>query len=401
MGATEENHNVCKKCPIEKACQYPFEKGFHTDPKRSLWYFQDMLGFLLSNVLEYKVTGGALVVGGTWGKQGVRKESGVAQRIAEHLGADLINGGPVGMLPLIDTVRYGLVVWMPNVSNEEEKFYPKKRIGGVLVCSKVMREGVTHADAAKRIFAMKGNAVIEITPKEHTVDGKFDFRFADALSNTMHSGPSLDTLAFEIAHFTKWSNQQKRVRSVSLPLKPEIKRGHFTPLLNLVKMLSEKVEVGLGQRYFGNVSTRCVKLFPSRLTDGDWTGAWVSRRNIDKRFIEPTDMVWVTQPGPDEDIFYYGGDSRKPSVDAAIQLTLYRENPKLRFMVHGHASIADSPETSVYYPCGDLREVEEVSELLKKGHRIINLRNHGFLIAAEDLEELEKLVKGVEIINRL
>ena len=51
---------------------------------------------------------------------------------------------------------------MPNIDNEEEKQYPIKKKGSVLICSKVMREGYKPIDAISRIFKMQGNAVIAI-----------------------------------------------------------------------------------------------------------------------------------------------------------------------------------------------------------------------------------------------
>ncbi len=57
---------------------------------------------------------------------------------------------------------FDLTIWMPNISNEEPKDYPKKDKGSVLICSKVMRNGYTHIDSVSRIFKMHGHAVIEI-----------------------------------------------------------------------------------------------------------------------------------------------------------------------------------------------------------------------------------------------
>jgi len=86
----------------------------------------------------------------------------------------------------------------------------------------------------------------------------------------------------------------------------------------------------------------------------------------------------------------YFGD-RKPSVDAPVQLELYRDFPDINFMIHGHAYIrGDVPFTDKYYPCGDLREVDEVRKQLNFGHSRINLKSHGFLLVGNCVEDFRR-----------
>lgn len=389
VGSTEAEPR-CDECYIPVSCQAPFREGFRDDPQRSAEYFEHMLTFLR------RCGPGTVVVGGNWGE--FRRPSKIAQGIADEFGADLFNGGPADALQYLDVSDYGLIFWLPNVPNEEPKHYPHKGLGATMVVSKVMREGITQADAAKRIFAMGGNAVVEIYPVDRVVGDRMVFRLADALNHQWYRGNDVSGLAVAARKLHKWSRHQIRVRTfpalVGAPSVPEM-----AELLQLVQKLSRQVENQLGQRYFGNVSTRCVKLFPSaRLAGSLAVQAWVSPRNVDKRFIEPNDMVAVQQERSGKAVEYEG--SRKPSVDAAVQLELYRHHPTLRFMIHGHAYIAEAPYTEHYYPCGDLRELLEVSELLSKGHRCINLKSHGFLIAAAGMEELRDLATA-KFINRL
>ncbi len=60
-------------------------------------------------------------------------------------------------------------------------------------------------------------------------------------------------------------------------------------------------------------------------------------------------------------------------------------------MIHGHAYIKHcKANTQEYFPCGDLREVDEVLGFLNKGATRINLCNHGFLLVGRTVSEFQK-----------
>ena len=70
---------------------------------------------------------------------------------------------------------------------------------------------------------------------------------------------------------------------------------------------------------------------------------------------------------------------------------------KINYMIHGHAFFKDETikTTTEYFPCGDLREINEITNAV--GSRnvewfLLNLKNHGFIIATNTLENMEKLV---------
>ena len=65
-------------------------------------------------------------------------------------------------------------------------------------------------------------------------------------------------------------------------------------------------------------------------------------------------------------------------------------------MIHGHMFIKGVPTTKNYFPCGDLREVFEIESLFKQGHTTINLKNHGFLIASNNLHEMDMIVNSIQ-----
>jgi len=387
MESTLENPK-CDNCYIKVACKYPFDAGFREDQEKGEKYFRGMLEFMMSDCLRLE----SVVVGGVWDNNGGRP-SKIAEKIASYLKADLINGGNIEDLKRrVNISKYKIIIWMVNISNDEGKDYPKKNQGSVLVVSKVMRDGYTSADAAKRIFAMHGNAVIEIRKNE---SGRIFFRLVDALSNEWASTDDIEVLCRSIKDLSEWTSNSIRISTTreDEPV-PEIP-GDMDKLINIVKLIADKVEVEVGGRYFGNLSTRCMKMFPSA---SEKTLTFVSPRNIDKRRIEAEDMVFAWK---DNDGIKYAGD-RKPSVDTAIQVLLYRKFSHLKFMVHGHAYVSNCPTTDIYFPCGDLREVEEISPFINKHQEgIVNLKNHGFLIFASTIEKMEQLAREATFINRL
>jgi hypothetical protein len=306
------------------------------------------------------------------------KRSGVIDKIGEQFaGADVctvVNGGE-----LPDISGFDLVLWMPDVSNDEEKQYPVKDRGTVLICSKVMREGYTLMDAVTRIFKMHGNAVIAI----HKEPGKkFKFELVDALGHIWYIGYGIEELCHTISDLYHWTKGaiRKSVPKADSTVNGAISGINLEPFMELNRELALKSAAQCGNRFFGNFSTRCTKLFPSHRY-GELI--IMSPRNVDKRTLKPDDMVPIVDGA-------YIGD-RKPSVDAPVQLVIYNRMPKINFMIHGHAHAVGMPTTKDYYPCGDMREIPETVELLRDGHKAVNLRNHGFLLATETLEEMQEL----------
>lgn len=326
-----------------------------------------------------------LIVGGNFDSLD-KKESGVINKIYNEFSGPgqeitIINGGLLSDLP--KSVRgYDLVLWMPNIKNEIEKQYPEKDQGSVLICSKVMRPEYTRADSLARIFKLHGNAVIEISKRE----GYFEFILCDALGNEWgKKSCEIKGLVSEILKFYIFTKSAVRVNTKKID---EIPNQDLDCLIKLNKRLQAHITKSWGARFFGNLSTRCSKLFPSMRGEV----MLVSPRNIDKESIEPKDMVQYTSDDS------YIGD-RKPSVDSPIQIRLYQYFPNINFMIHGHAIIEKAPTTENYRLCGDVREVNEIVNAVGDKDTvgfILNLKNHGFLIAADYIETLENIVIGIE-----
>jgi hypothetical protein len=312
-----------------------------------------------------------------------RKLSIILHRI-HGIGITLYNGE----LPS-SVSDHDLVLWMPNIINSKPKNRPVKDSGSVMIISKVMRSNRTEADAVSRIFDFHANAVICIykdRPKQ------MRFKLIDALGNTWINTRDIHELTKGILSFYEWSKGQVRMSFVGAPASLAIGLDEIElpkEFMDINTYIADKVESSLGARYFGNFSTRCMKLFPSvRHAHGFFL---FSPRNADKKRLTSKDFVFVCPP-------HYLGQ-RKYSVDAPCQVQLYNQFPHINFMIHGHATISsphvDIKTTERYYPCGDLREVEEIAKILRTKAVAVNLRNHGFLLATSKIETMKALSKSL------
>lgn len=323
----------------------------------------------------------ALVVGGS-----TNKVSSIITKLAVLLEAEdgvefTLSCNKYNPADPVSIDGYDLVLWWPDIDNEEPKHYPVKDQGAVLICSKVMREETTRVDAVSRIFNMHGNAVVTISKNED----KFEFELIDALNNTWEKTTHLPTLSRMIMRLYEWTKASKR-RSLTQNAWPAglwgiIDKDEIGDFIQLNQELALKVAEGCGNRFFGNYSTRCTKLFPSTRRGKHYF--FFSPRNVDKRFVSAKDLVLC-------DNEYYYGD-RKPSVDTPVQLDLYKHFPNINWMIHGHAYIKGAKTTDFYCPCGDMREVKEIVDLVdKNGVTKLNLLNHGFLFMSKDLAGMRK-----------
>lgn len=322
-----------------------------------------------------------LIIGGNFGQ--ALRPSKIIDKIGIYMSKvssefEMLNGGEIENLP-----RYldsELILWMPNIENEEQKHYPIKKQGSVLICSKVMRDGYKDVDAVSRIFKMHGNAVIAIYKDKKP----FIFRLIDALGNEWYNGSSIEELSQCIVSFYNWTKQAIRINTIQDDSLTEEEHPFLEKLIEVNNMLADSVRKQCGERFFGNISTRCQQLFPSSSLS---FGIYVSPRNSNKEELTFKDMVYINSD------MHYKGD-RKPSVDSPCQIEIYKRHPELHYMIHGHAFIKEAPTTENYYLCGYVREADEVSSLIK-GNGVINLKNHGFLIYAKTIEDLEVIVSSL------
>lgn len=154
------------------------------------------------------------------------------------------------------------------------------------------------------------------------------------------------------------------------------------------------------QRFIGNASFRkipvwrCTKGMPS-FRHGDYI--FVSRRNIDKQFIELDNFVPVYLD--DDGTLYYSGDE-KPSVDTPVQVRLYKALPNINYMLHSHCYLKNTAFTENPIPCGAIEEVNEVLSFIDKtyGDRslnfyAVNLIGHGSIIMANSLDDFKNTIE--------
>lgn len=326
------------------------------------------------------------IVGGNFGIN--QKPSSVVNKISEILDTNnVLNGGSIKDLPT--ELSSDLILWMPNIINEEPKHYPNKKVGSVLICSKVMREGYRKIDAISRIFKLHGNAVIAIY--KDTIP--FTFELIDALGNVWYKGSDISELSESILKFYNFTKEAVRVQTKREDIDIHFDNEITNTLNGLIQTnikLQKHIETSCGNRFFGNISTRCQKLFPSLKINSKYM--FVSPRNSDKETLTSDDMVLYSSNNT------YSGKN-KPSVDSPTQIKLYELYPNINFMIHGHAMISDIGEvnTNNYRLCGDTREVNEILDVVDTDEEsfVINLKNHGFLIGANSLSLLDELVNKI------
>jgi len=324
----------------------------------------------------------SLVVGGNFGQD--KKESKIAGIIASSLYADILNGGDISDIP--KNLEHDLIVWIPNIQNYEDKQYPVKSQGSVLICSKVMRQETTKIEAISRIFKMQANAVICIYNKEQ----EYAFELVDALGNTWYLGVDIHSLCTRIIDLYNFIKSAVRINTRKSDLTSKvIVSSKLSNFIGINRDLAKRITNSCGSRFFGNISTRCKSLFPSMRHDF----FLFSPRNSNKESIMPEDMVQCYNKF---DSLFYIGDN-KPSIDAPIQMDIYRNKVKINYLIHGHAFIKGAVTTKNYYVCGDLREAKEVKSIIHDNpFGFMNLRNHGFLIFSRKILELQNLIDGLE-----
>lgn len=356
------------------------------------------------------------------------KDSGLVTKIAQEIALTapsvftFQNGGHYDDLQgLLDSAKdYDVVFWWPNVPNDLPKVRDVKETAPhVMLVSSKRNDGRKYGfdELVGRALASKSNLVFEFSRPE--IGAYFDIRVFDPLGSMWYEGQivadavkaALDRLAFlrsitrnsttmadtpkELVmawYFDRFKeDMEKSDKTVEIP--PEEK------FVDIVKAYAETFQELMPQvktdRMLGNASMRpmppqvgrCGKGIPSFRKDGY---IFVSRRNVDKRFLSLEDFVPAyIQDGK----IYYCGDS-KPSVDTPIQLRLYEAFPGMNYMIHSHCYIKGAQFTRTCVPCGAVEEVGEIVEAINGNYGpsdnryVLNLIGHGSIVIAKDLSGL-------------
>ena len=193
----------------------------------------------------------SIIVGGDFGDN--PRSSSIVNKLSELFNSETVNGGTIDDLTNVKLNGYDLILWLANVSNNEEKHYPRKDKGSVLICSKVIHDDVTDMDAVSRIFKMNANAVISIETKIKP----FRFKLIDALGNLWCDTVDLEELKNSILKLYDFTKSSIRL-SASKISNNTLDLVQYQPFVDLNRLVADKSE-SMGGRYFGNCSTRCEK----------------------------------------------------------------------------------------------------------------------------------------------
>jgi ribulose-5-phosphate 4-epimerase/fuculose-1-phosphate aldolase len=168
---------------------------------------------------------------------------------------------------------------------------------------------------------------------------------------------------------------------------PDINPEFLDLVRSSAEELTKHVNAINPNRFLGNASTRCSYGFPAVRGDVDRDRIFVTRRNIDKQYINAENFVEVTNN--EKQVEYWG--EHKPSVDTPIQVRLFNHYPRINYMIHGHSYLDGVSMTTNVIPCGAIEEVDDIIKLFpdtKVRDFACNLRGHGFIIAGSTVNRL-------------
>jgi hypothetical protein len=342
-----------------------------------------------------------LLVAGRFDDQGGRP-SGYAKKLGRALAVQLpsmslatANGGHVLALPtLFKTIEVcDVVLWMPDVPNDVPKMvddikkaYPRK----LLVTSKrnLTEDSYSLQDVVTRALAVKSNLVLMVSGARDRVLGTV----LDPLGVVYcHEQPDVETVAKALADRVTKLTTFTRVpsRSVGAAIEVPSEAEFFGLIRDHAERFHEIIHGVNHERMLGNASFRCARGFPSFKREGL---IFVSRRNVDKRFIGPEAFV-ATELADDGSVAYYG--DIKPSVDTPIQLRLYDALPDVNYMLHSHTYVEGATFTDEPVPCGAIEEVDQIL-LARSQHRrscdfAINVLGHGSIYFAKDCRSMRDI----------
>jgi len=313
------------------------------------------------------------------------RSSGYMQKLFADTDIKFINGGYWEELSKIlkNIENYDAVYWFPDISNDKDKLLPLiKKVNPrcILISSKNnIGNKYSHKDIIARALSTKSNLLLEFTKK----DGLILATLHDPLGNVfVKEEQDINKVRSVMLKRTKELKDFTRVRSVRVGDKLEIPNKEI--FFNIVKDYADEfhnlIHAANSDRLLGNASFRCERGFPGfRHNDK----IFVSRRNVDKRFIEPSGFVAVEPKTINWEIFYYG--DMKPSVDTPIQLQLFAYYKNINYILHSHVYVEGAPFTDKVIPCGAIEEFDHIIKIEPNRETYgfcINLRGHGSIALA-------------------
>ena len=291
-----------------------------------------------------------------------------------------------------------IVFWWANVPNDKPKMRDVKSINSkvMLVTSKRNdNEKYSFQELINRALGTKSNLCVEFSKDNES--GKYNMMVFDPLGNCWFNGDNIVDCCDALVERLLFLKDITRQGTINIKEKEyDIVIPNEVEFFDVIKEYADIFHTLIKPaanvtRFLGNSSFRCQRGFPSFRKGGL---IYVSKRNIDKRFIDkngfvPTKLV-------DEKVYYYG--ENKPSVDTPIQLRLYEKLTNINYMVHAHVYVKNAPFTNHMIPCGGLEEVNEILETIKKEYNsfekdfyILNLVGHGCIVMSNDVEKLKNI----------
>lgn len=357
-----------------------------------------------------------LIVGGTWEKTS-GKPSKIINELYEgfhHCNGEisfgkitLYNGGSFDNLSSIfDTIHnYDAVIWMPNVSNNEDKILPKikqKYPHVLLIGSKRMFEkDYTYSDVVGLLLKNHCNLGICIEKDSFAISKKdYEFTLLDPLGNRWFKAKSMFVFSQKLFHHIIYLFSLTRIPSKSITETTQRRVGIVdNTFIECVQKYGKKFDEFITavnpNRLLGNAATRCCSGFPAFRSQNDRDVYYISQRNIDKANIGAQNFVRVCTT---ENVVEYFGE-KKPSVDSPIQIRLFNYYHNVNYIIHGHVYIKNAKKTSKNIPCGYIEEFDEIKKLHPNktdANFCINLLGHGCLILANELSYLESRIWDLE-----
>lgn len=361
-----------------------------------------------------------LIVGGTFDRQG-GKPSGLINKIyttaskKDLFDIEIYNGGFVDELKsnIIERCKNAnITLWMPNVPNTEEKIRDVKAINHktILITSKRNDDNkYTFAELISRSLAIKANLTVEFSK---IGEKEFNMLVFDPLGNAYYNGTDIEemtkkmfTRAIHLTRFVRLPSE-KIGEKEDIPVPDETEFFNFAHdcadiFHNLIRPAKDT------ERFLGNMSFRCQNGFPSFKDNNGQV--YVSKRNVDKGDINKDSFVPVKINRENGATGYYGDN--KPSVDTPIQLRLYDIFSWAKYMLHAHCYFDTNTNiencaiytTSDPVPCGAIEEIGEILSAVQLDFQkvisynespellVINLKGHGCLLIAKNIEALTRL----------
>jgi len=352
-----------------------------------------------------------LLVGGRFDNEGGRA-SGYIDKLRNAIDAlgigtvQCFNAGSYDdtLRTLAETVvlHYDVVLWFAEVPNEKPKLVSdikKRHPRCILVTAKRNERRPTPEYSFQEIMQhalkLKSNLVVQF--RHDRTRQRITAEVFDPLGNCFMSSNDIQLLARvlvnrcqQLQKFTRVGSRQVGDR-VDVPDQPEF----FSLAKRYAEVFHDLLQPAATSRFLGNASFRCARGFPSFRDNTN--RIFVSRRNIDKRYIGPEGFVAVRADALDP-VEHYG--EAKPSVDTPVQLRLYRYYHRINYIVHGHVYVKNAVGIYPYdnpVPCG---AVEEALHLcyFSRGTKslIVNIKHHGCLVMGATVEQL----KGLEFVPR-